>query len=186
MDTFRLKRRAGAIVMLDLLGCFDRLVHTVLILVLMSYGMSPIPLQSLFEATQNADHSIKTSYGVSDPTYGKTNSPTMGTGQGARIGPSRFALLSCKMIEMMKRKDHGVDFLTSLLLSLISITCFAYIDDTDLVQSAPSRKRTGEEIIPDFQEALDRWAGAVQTTGGELAPHKSCFTLKDFEWNGND
>ena len=33
---------------------------------------------------------------------------------------------------------------------------------------------------------MDRWAGAVKTTGGELAPHKSCFALIDFEWNGNE
>ena len=38
MDTFRLKRRAGAIAMLDMKGCFDRMVHTILILVLMSYA----------------------------------------------------------------------------------------------------------------------------------------------------
>ena len=110
----------------------------------------------------------------------------MGVGQGVAFGPSLWSLISSKMIEMMHRKGHGVDFASSLSLALVSIVCFAFVDDTDLINSARSRYTTGEQMIPEFQEALDRWAGALKATGGELAPAKSCFSLIDFTWNGSD
>ena len=87
---------------------------------------------------------------------------------------------------MMKRKGHGVELKASLSLAIISIVSFCFVDDTDLPMSAPSRTTKGEEIIQSFQEALDRWAGALKATGGELAPLKSCFALIDFRWTGKD
>ena len=44
MDLFRQKHHAGAITILDAKGCFDRIVHTVAILVLLSFSLSPVGL----------------------------------------------------------------------------------------------------------------------------------------------
>ena len=104
MDIFRQKRHAGAIGIIDAKGCFDRIVHTVAILVLMSFGMSCIGLRELFECIQNSDHRIKTSYGVSKPAYGKSDPPSMGVGQGVAFGPALWALISSKMIEQIKKR----------------------------------------------------------------------------------
>ena len=143
-------------------------------------------LRELFECIQNSDHRIKTSYGVSKPVYGKTDPPSQGVGQGVAFGPTLWALISSKMIEQMKRKEHGVDMMSSLLLSLISIVCFAFVDDTDTVSSARSRTTTGEQMLPEFHETLNRWAGLLTVTGGEVSPEKSCWALIDFSWNGSD
>ena len=123
---------------------------------------------------------------MSSPAYGKADPPIMGVGQGVLFGPSLFALISSKMIEMMKRKGYGTNLASSLSLTLVSIVCFAFVDDTDVINTGTSRTTTGEEMLPKFQEALDRWAGALKATGGELAPAKSCFALIDFQWNRSD
>jgi hypothetical protein len=60
MDGFRQKRQSGAIAMNDTNGCFDRINHTFAILILMSFSVSAVLVQSLFETLQKADHHIKT------------------------------------------------------------------------------------------------------------------------------
>ena len=42
----------------------------------------------------------------------------------------------------------------------------------------------GEDIQQDFQTSLDRWAGALHVTGGELDPKKSWCYFIDFQWTG--
>ena len=99
MDIFRQKRHAGAIGIINAKGCFNHIVHTVAIIVLLSFGMLSIGLRELFECIQNSDHHIKTSYGVSKPAYGKTDPPSQGVGQGIAFGPSLWTVISSKMIE---------------------------------------------------------------------------------------
>ena len=107
IDIFWQKRHAGAIGIINAKGCFNCIVHTVAILVLMKFGMSLIGLRELFACIQNSDYRIKTSYGVSKPAYGKTDPPSQGVGQGVAFGPTLWALISSKMIDQMKRKGHG-------------------------------------------------------------------------------
>ena len=42
----------------------------------------------------------------------------------------------------------------------------------------------GEDLINPFQEALDRWAGGLTVTGGQLAPIESWYYLIDHVWTG--
>jgi len=74
----------------------------------------------------------------------------MGVGQGIAFGPTLWFLISSKMIKQMKQKGHGADMMSSLSLSLISIVCFAFVDDTNLISSLPSRTTTGEQMIQEF------------------------------------
>ena len=39
-DYFRIRRSAGIYVTVDATGCFDRIVHSVMILILMSFGLA--------------------------------------------------------------------------------------------------------------------------------------------------
>ena len=84
-----------------------------------------------------------------------------------------------------EKRGHGVDMLSSLSLSLISIACFSYVDDTDLPISGKHRTTTGEELQIPFQNALTAWSKLLCVTGGELAGAKSWCYIIDFEWNGN-
>ena len=188
MDGFRQKRQSGAIAMNDAKGCFDRINHTFAILVLMSFGVSAVLARSLFETLQKADHHIKTGYGRSDKAYGNNDEPEphQGIGQGNGLGPTLWALLSSILIKNMKRHNHGVNLLSAMTLSLVSIVCFAFVDDTDLVSSGKFRHSTGEESSEEFQSALDRWSRSLIVSGGALCPVKSFCYLIDFHWTGTD
>jgi hypothetical protein len=90
-------------------GYFDRINHTFAILVRMSFGVSAVLAQSLFETLQKANHHIKTGYSRSDKAYGNNNEPEphQGIGQGNGLGPTLWALLSSILIKNMKRHNHG-------------------------------------------------------------------------------
>jgi hypothetical protein len=84
---------------------------------------------------------------------------------------------------MMRNAGYGVHLLTALSLLPIAIVCFAFVDDTDTVQSGSSVDATGEEVLLELQAALDLWEGALRATGGALDPSKSFWYLIDFVWD---
>jgi hypothetical protein len=78
--------------------CYDRIVHNVAMLAMLSRGADPVALRSLFETLQNAEHSIMTGYGTSkSATYGGKSRatmgllPIMGILQGNGMGPFVWA-----------------------------------------------------------------------------------------------
>ena len=77
--------------------------------------------------------------------------------------------ISTKLIMMILRKHHGVEFLSATTLTLVGFVCFSFVDDTDLPMTGESHSRN-EDLIKPFQEALNQWAGGLKVTGGELAP----------------
>ena len=182
-DLFRHKRIAAAWGMNDARGCYDRIVHSIAILVLMSFGVAGPIARSLIKVLQEADHHMKTGFGRSERVYGNETVPHQGSGQGNGLGPTLWTLISTKLIAMMLAKNHGVQLLSATTVTLICIVCFSFVDDTDL-PVAGERHSTGESIAPLFQSALDRWAGGLTVTGGELAPEKLWCYLVDFIWTG--
>ena len=72
----------------DAKGCYNRIVHTVAILVLMSFGLNHTAARILLKVLQTAKHNIKTGYGVSKTGYGETNPPAQGSGQENGLGPT--------------------------------------------------------------------------------------------------
>ena len=75
-DVLRQKRRAGAISMNNARGCYDRIIHSVTILVLMSFGVAGPIIRALFKVLDKTDHHIKTGFGRLDHAYGNKTNPT--------------------------------------------------------------------------------------------------------------
>ena len=80
LDISRYRRKTVALAMNDARGCYDRIVHVVAMLVMMSFGLSYKSAKVLFETLQKADHQIKTGFGVSEVMYGDDSTPHMGLG----------------------------------------------------------------------------------------------------------
>ena len=78
--------------------------------------------------------------------YGNEETPIQGSGQGNGFAPTVWGLISCKMIAMLKLKGHGAKFEAALSRKLLSIVCYAYVDDSDLPKTAATRTTTGEEL----------------------------------------
>ena len=75
---------------------------------------------------------METGFGRSERVYGNEPVSQQGSGQGNGIGLTLSALISTKLIIMMLRKRHGVELLSATTLTLLSIVCFAFVEDTDL------------------------------------------------------
>ena len=184
-DIARQKKIAIALGMNDAQGCYNCIVHTIAILVLMSLVVPGEKTRAMFKVLQEADHHMNTGFERSEREYENEPVPQQGSGQGNRIGPTLWALISTELIMMMFRKRHGVEFLSATTLTLVSLVCFAFVDDTDLPITV-GKHSTGEDLINRFQEALDQWAVGLTVTGGELAPIQSWCYLVDHVWTGRE
>ena len=75
------------------------------------------------------------------------------------MGPTLWAIISTVLLELMDDEGHGVQLISALTTLIISLTGFAFVDDTDLFNSGKYPNTTGEEIAHSFQRALDTWSG---------------------------
>ena len=143
-DLFCLIRYSGCYAMNDAKGCYDRIDHTFAVLVLIYFGVHWSIAATLFLVLQQAQHSIKTGYGLSKPVYGDLFA---GIGQGNGIGPALWCLISTIIIKMCKRRGHGTTITTAMSRTEVSLLGFAFVDDADLVSAANDVHTTGEEMI---------------------------------------
>jgi hypothetical protein len=71
-DYIRLMKTAGAFIENDAIGCYDRLVNNLVLMLLVKLGL-PKPVASCVgDLWDNVVHLIKTVYGISSVTYGMT------------------------------------------------------------------------------------------------------------------
>ena len=59
-----------------------------------------------------------------------------------------------------------------------------FVDDCDMVQTAPSVQESGEDILPQVQQATDCWEGLLKASGGAISPTKSFWYLVDYVYTG--
>ena len=88
-DIIRHKKSIAACIENDAIGCYDRMVNSIMLLELRRLGLPTSAAKSLAETWSNAIHHIKTKYGISEVTYSNTKEvPLFGPGQGSTLGPS--------------------------------------------------------------------------------------------------
>ena len=153
-DILRQKRHTGAIGMNDTRGYYDRIVHSIVILLLMSLEVWGQIVRALFKVLQEVDYHIKSGFGRSSRVYGNGTIPHQGTcsGQENSLGPTLWKLIATKLIMMMLVKKHGFQLLSATSLTLISLVCFVFVDNTNLPVTAEHHS-VGEDIAPLFQDA---------------------------------
>jgi hypothetical protein len=95
------------------------------------------------------------------------------------VGPARWSAIATANIEAMR--DEGYDYSTWSLIRqrAITVVCFAFVDDTDLIHLAQDPEVSMQQMLTDAQDPLTLWEGLLQGTGGALAPKKSYWYLVD-------
>jgi hypothetical protein len=64
--------------------------------------------------------------------------PFHGLGQGNGAGPTSWAIVCAPIINMMRAAGYGgATFVTALSCLAVSLVCYAFVDDTDLVHTRP-------------------------------------------------
>ena len=137
----------------------------------------------MFTTIQNLEHHIRTLYGDSTVSQGGNLwvLPVSGVGQGNGAGPAIWAVVSTPVLDMMRAMGFGAIFKTAMSGDTIQFVGYAFVDDTDSVQTA-FHGDSIVEVIRKMQDAIDHWKGGIRATGGALVPVKSHWYLVDFKW----
>jgi hypothetical protein len=75
----------------------------------------------------------------------------------------------------MQQEGFGTFFKTSISSQDIRFVGYAFVDDTDLIQTSKDGTESGDEMQEQMQAGVDLWEGIIEATGGALAVEKSCW-----------
>jgi len=173
-------RRGKAVLMSnDAKGCYDRIAHVVVALALRRLGIPKPAVHSMLLTIQEMDHYIRTAFGDSDTPYRRKpgDPPPQGTLQGNGAGPAGWFAISTILIDMLKQAGYGYTAWTLIRDRAFTITCFAFVDDTDLIHVNNDPNVTTAQLLQEAQANLTMWEGLIRATGGDLAPEKSYWYL---------
>jgi len=127
----------------------------VALLVFDSLGITAMITRTLFGTLKKARHHINIGFGISDPE----EVPIQRSGQGNVIARTARGFISTKMFQVMDMAGHGLLAVTAISGTILSLVGFAFVDDVDLVDGAIDVDTPGEDLIDQFQGAMDRWYG---------------------------
>ena len=91
-------------------------------------------------------------------------------------------MVSTPVLNMLHAAGHGVSFRLAISEQTFNLVGFAFIDDSDVIQQAPSHDCSAKETMAAAQEGLDRFVGGMRVTGGDVRPDKSWTYLIEFQW----
>ena len=125
----------------------------------------------MFQPLQYLEHTIRCAYGNSAETYGlnRWELPMQGVYQGNGAGPIIWAVVSSPLLEILQEDGYGTFFQTFISRKPIRIVGYAFVDDTDLIQTAKDGE-TFDDVEKEMQDALNLWEGLIKKhwrrTGG--------------------
>jgi hypothetical protein len=183
-DIIRQRRLAAIILSNDAKSCYDRIVLWLAALALRRVGLHIGPTLEMMFTLQHAVHTVNTAFGDSTDTYGGSNLPPhQGAGQGNGAGPTIWAVISAILLTIMRNLGFGLNAVSSLSAVALSLVGFAFVDDTDLVNVAPSVFTKGEDHLHHSQQCVDWWVSLLAATGGGLRVDKSFWVFLDFHFS---
>jgi hypothetical protein len=168
----------------DLKSCYDRINHTAASLSLQKVGIPQSKVTAMLSSIQNMSHRVRTAYGDSDKEYGWNNHvgawklPPQGVLQGNGCGPAIWTIISSFLFSILGDKGFRNSFVSAISKDLLELAGFAYVDDTDLIQTANDVTVAVKKMI----DLLDFWTQLVEVTGGMLAPEKCWCYIVDFHF----
>ena len=187
-DLSRQMKTPIAICSTDAKSCYDRIVHVAAFLALRRLGISTPIIQSMFMTIQNMQHHIRTSFGDSKGSFGgkEYSLPPRGSIQGNGASPLLWAAISSILFLCLRKRGKGATFISPITSEAMKIMGFAFVDDTDLIQTAPLGDTGTQAMIESMQGSMDIWQGTLRTTGGALdwADNNKCYWYCiSYDWN---
>ena len=181
-DIMRQSRRPGAISGVDAASCYDRIVHSIVILIARQEGLSLLPLLALFGTIQKMTYFVRTGHGESEGHYGGPQEiPFQGTCQGNGASPAYWLVVSMLMVLVMHKRGHAMSIRYPISDDWLKCMGFLFVDDTDLIVIGDGEEGV-EEIRVRQQQSLTSWENVLQFTGGALKAPKCYWYLIDFKW----
>lgn len=112
------------------------------------------------------EHSIYTSFGNSESKYRglERRLPPHGTIQCNGASPLICTATSIVLFLALKQKKYGGNFHAPIT----KMACFAYVDDTDLLQTKQHKSDTIGDILDELQGSIYVWQGILRASGGTI------------------
>ena len=184
-DLLRQNKTPGIVIPTDLKSCYDRICHAIASLSMRRQGIAESEVVCMFTPLQHLEHTIRCAFGTSTESYGKElwAVPMQGVYQGNGAGPVIWAVVSSPLLQILKEEGFGTFFKAGISKTEIRLVGYAFVDDTDLIQTSKYPSQTFKEVLEEAQKALDWWEGLVRATGGALSVEKSRWWAVDFAWH---
>jgi hypothetical protein len=166
-NILRQRKQLGAVCSSNAKSCYDLIGHTQAALVMRRMGVPKPMVDCMFTTLQEVAHKVRTGYGNSTASYGgKANStPMHGICQGNRAGPAIWAVLSSPLLDIQRKKGFGIYLFTAISKTEINFVGYAFVDDSDLVQTLSQGG--------DWQQSITSWEGSLLATSGAIILKKT-------------
>jgi hypothetical protein len=187
-DILRQERRSAIDITIDLASCYDLVVHSIASLCMQRQGIPEQPIVCMFTTLQNMVHTVRTAAGESDANFGGRlwavafESPPQGLNQGNGAGPGIWAVVSTPVLNMLRENGFGATFELAITGGDVRLVGFAFVDDSDIIQTAATLDEHGSVLNKRAQEALDHFVFGMNATGGEAKPIKCWWYQIEFYW----
>jgi hypothetical protein len=193
-DLVRITKQTAAFIENDAVGCYDRLVKNLVLMLLEKLGLPTTATACLGSLWDKVIHMIKTVYGISDITYGSNEErPLYGPGQGSTCGPLFWLLCYWVMIDSMDPSITAAKFYSVCKSTLVEVTGVSFVDDTSLSTTSDyehdsnlsEKENYASEtahIVGKLSRLAQHWERLLFTTGGAINFKKSHWYLMTWLW----
>jgi hypothetical protein len=193
-DIVRLTRQTAAYMENDAIGCYDRLMNNVLLLILVKIGLPRAVSTCMGQLWDQTIHHIKSIYGTSSITYSSTpNIPLFGPGQGSTCGPIFWLLCFCLIVDSFDPALSTALFTSACMEVVVQTLGTAFVDDSSLSVTSPyvrdhnnslhyNHTRDNIATIQSLLTVAQHWERLLFSTGGAINMQKSFWYLIAWVW----
>jgi hypothetical protein len=182
-DIVRQTRRSAVISSVDADNCYDRIAHPIDSMVFQSLGVPPTAASSMLSTIQDMRFFLRTGFRDSTAYAGSIRGrKTQGMCQGNGAAPAGWTVTSITMIEVHKKKGHGIHLECPISGRRINLVGTLFVDDTDLEHFDMTKIKTVAETHDALQRSIHNWGRLLITTGGALKPAKCFYHIISFSW----
>ncbi len=178
----------------DAIGCYDRLVNSLILLLMVKLGLPTSPAKCLGNIWDTTTHFIKTIYGTSEITYRNSPAtPLFRSGQGSTCGPLFWLLCFTLIMDSMDPFIKASTLISVCNQVTVQSIGVAFVDDSSL--GVTMEYSSNDDLIPQENETLEiqhlstkighlaqHWECLLFSTGGANNLQKSHWYLMFFRW----
>ncbi len=155
-DIVRQARVPAVIASVDASKCYDRIAHSMALLVFQALGVPITAVETMLGAIENMKFFLRTGFGDSTSFAGVGISiKTQGLTQGNGALPAGWAVISICILGAHQKKGHRGKFycpITKLQQLLLAVL---YVDDTDLLHIDLTKNKTADEVHTAIQDSVN-------------------------------
>jgi hypothetical protein len=193
-DHLWLTKLSGAFIENDAVGCYDRLVNNLVLMLMVKLGLPKSVVACIGDLWDSVVHMIKTMYGISTVSYGSTAAqPLYGPDQGSTCGQLFWLLCYWVIVKSLDPTITAAKFVSACRDIIVEITGVLFIDDSSLsvtseyvndhnLTDEANRSKEVEHLVARLTALSQHWERLLFTTGGAINFQKSHWYLMTWLW----